>query len=406
MKILQVNKFFFLRGGSERYMIELSKILKAKGHEIAYFSMHHEMNVPSEWSDYFVKNIDYDKCSGVINLFKSGKNILYSREAERNMTRLIEDFKPDVAHIHNFNHQLTPSILFALKRKKIPVVMTLHDYKLACPSYNLLNHGKPCGLCAGKKFYHSLMTKCHKNSLAKSLLVTLESYLHHHILKSYRNIKSFICPSKFMVDKMRSMGFEGNLVHVPHFAPDYAKNPERKEENNAVVYCGRLSREKGIMTLIDAVNDLPVNLTIIGEGPLRKTIEDRSRSREAGKTILMGHLDGQKVAEEIRGKGILIIPSEWYEVFGLVILEAFASGVPVIGSRIGAIPEIITEGKTGMLFEPHNSSDLRNKILYLLSGGGIISEMGKNAKSIAQKEYSPEAHYKRVIEEYNKAIGK
>lgn len=404
MRILQINKFFYLKGGPERYMFKLSELLRAKGHEIAFFSMRHDKNKASQWSQYFVKNIDYNKRQNLKEQIKIFKNTLYSHEAEKKISKLIDDFRPDIAHVHNFNHQLTPSILFALKRKKVPIVMTMHDYKLVCPSYSMLNHGRICELCKGKKFYHCFRTRCHKNSFNKSLAVTIESYLHHNILDSYRFINYFICPSKFIMNKVREMGLRGNFVHLPHFVRSYEWKPLDGKESNKIVYYGRLSPEKGVWTLIEAVKELSVNLTIIGDGPLKNLIEERVKHDEIKNIKLFGHLDGNRLVEEISKNTFLIIPSECYEVFGLVVIEAFALGLPVIGANIGGIPEAVKNGEAGLLFEPGNVENLRDKIKQLLADPDKVAQMGRNAQALVEKEYNVELHYERLMKVYNNAI--
>lgn len=385
-------------------MFELSELLKEEGHQVLFFSMKHGSNLPTEFSRYFVEEIDYDKkhsLRGQIGIFF---NTLYSREAEKKLSKLIDDFQPDIAHLHNFNHQLTPSILFGLKKKKVPVVMTVHDYKLACPSYSMFNAGRICELCKGQRFYRCVTARCHKGSFAKSLLAALESYLHHRILKSYSNIKYFICPSRFVMEKMKEMGMAGNFVHLPHFVDREAWAVSAGEKKDYIVYCGRLSAEKGIGTLIEALKGGAVDTRIIGEGPLKKGIEERIKKDKSENIKLLGYLNGKELAEEVGKSRCLVMPSEWYEVFGMSVIEAFASESPVIGSRIGGMPEIIEDGETGFLFEPGNAGELRSKILNLLNNPAKASQMGKNARALVENKYNAELHYERLMRVYNDAI--
>ena len=404
MKILQINKFFYLKGGPERYIFSVSELLKTKGHDVAFFSMEHQNNVVCEWNKYFVKNIDYIKKHRLKEQIKIFKNTLYSKEAEKKMIRLLDDFRPDIAHIHNFNHQLTPSILFALKKKKLPIVMTAHDYKLVCPSYSMLNHGKVCELCEGKRFYQCLRTKCHKNSFGKSFLVTLESYLHHQVLNSYRFIDYFLCPSKFIMNKLQKMGLKGNFVHLPNFVSVKNLMPIKERKMNKLVYWGRLSYEKGVDTLVEAVKGLQVELKLIGEGPMRAKIEKKIEQDNINNVKLLGYLDKDVLLSRVRNCGVAIIPSECYENNPVSVLEAFALGIPVIGSRIGGIPELIKDGETGLLFEPGNVKDLRDKIMNLLSEPDEVAQMGENARVLVEKKYNPELHYEGLAKVYNDAI--
>jgi glycosyltransferase involved in cell wall biosynthesis len=354
-------------------MFNTSEVLKQKKHEIAFFSMHHHSNLDSIWSKYFISNVDFNKNSGVIGKIKLFFHTLYSKEAEKNLEEVISDFKPDIAHVHNFNHQLTPSILNALNKSNIPVVITLHDLKLVCPNYSMLNHGNICELCKGKKFYHCIMTRCHKNSFSKSFLAALESYLHHYILGSYKKVKALIGPSMFLINKYKEMGLEGQYVHLPNFIDTSKFLPRFGSKSKAIVYCGKLSPEKGIRTLIKAVKDLPVELRVLGEGILRNELE-------------------------------VIMPSELYENNPYSVLEAFALGKPVIGSRIGGIPELVRDGVTGMIYKAGNVDDLKDKIEYMYLNKDKVFEMGKNARRVVEEEFNSKKYYEKLLEIYQKAI--
>jgi len=404
MRILQVNKFFYLKGGPERYMFSVAELLKSKGHEVAFFSMKHENNASCEWNRYFVENIDYIKEHGIKEKITIFKNTLYSREAEAKLLQLIEHFKPDIAHLHNFNHQLTPSILSALKKKNVPIVMTLHDYKLVCPSYSMLNKGEVCELCKDRRFYHCMTTKCHKNSFVKSLLAMMESYLHHQVLNSYRHIKYFICPSRFIMNKMQEMGLKGNFIHLPNFVNIAYLKPAETYKNNKFVYWGRLSPEKGISTLINAFRGLSAELEIIGAGPLRQEIEEELTKNNIKNVVLSGYLGGESLFNKIRDSFAAIVPSECYENNPFSILEAFALGKTVVGARIGGIPELINDGETGLLFQSGNAEDLREKITRLLNNPGAVANIGRNVRQFAEQELNSEKHYQGLINIYNQAI--
>jgi glycosyltransferase involved in cell wall biosynthesis len=366
--------------------------------------MEHPKNADSQWSRYFVKNVEYNKKHNWREQFKIFRNTLYSREAKSKLLQLIDDFKPDIAHLHNFNHQLSPSILSALNMRNIPTVMTLHDFKLVCPSYSMLNHGKVCELCRGKRFYHCATTRCHKDSFSKSFLATLESYLHHQILDSYKNIRCFICPSKFIMNKIQEMGLRGKFIYLLNFVDINRFETAETSKDNKFVYWGRLSSEKGIFTLIEAADGLAVKLEIIGEGPLRKNIEAELGKRKINNVVLSGYLSGENLFSRIKDSLAAIVPSQCYENNPFSILEAFALGKPVIGSRIGGIPELIKDNITGLSFEAGNSKDLKEKILSLLSNPENTSEMGRNAREFAEQELNSEKHYQILMEVYTQAL--
>src|SRR4030042_2879925 len=192
MKILMINKFFYRKGGSEAYMFDLMNLLKNNGHEIIEFSMKDEKNEPSEFADYFINHISFNKREGLWRDLKKALHLLYSFEAKKKLKSLIKKEKPDIAHLHNFNFQLTPSILAVLKKHNIPVIWTMHDYHLICPNYKLFTQGTVCERCKVNKFYNCFKYKCIKNNSAMSFLAMLEMYLHKLILKSYDKIDLFI----------------------------------------------------------------------------------------------------------------------------------------------------------------------------------------------------------------------
>ncbi len=404
MKILQINKFFYIKGGPESCMFNTAETLTQKGHEVAFFSMHHPKNFDSEWQRYFVSYTEYNKRHSIREKVHLFFKTLYSKEATRELERLISVFKPEVAHIHNFNHQLTPSILFVLRKRKIPVVITLHDYKLVCPSYSMVVHGVVCELCKGGKFFSCVKTKCVKDSLSNSFLASIESYLHHKILKSYKMVDCFISPSRFLINKYKEMGLSGEYYHIPNFIDVGKFQPLYSSESNEIAFCGKLSEEKGIRSLISSVKGSQVTLNVLGDGFLKEELSEYISTQGIKNVFLLGHLNGDVLFNRIRESLFLVLPSEWYENNPYVILEAFALGKPVIGSKIGGIPELVKDGITGLTFEPGNVEDLRNKIEYMLSHKEEVVEMGRNARKLIEDEFNDEKYYGRLMEIYTQLV--
>lgn len=404
MKILHINKYFYLKGGPENYLFRLAKLLEERSHNVAFFSMQHDQNVSSKWNQYFVRNIDYNKKHSLWEQISAFSNTLYSIEARNNILKLIDNFKPDIAHLHNYHHQLTPSIIHALDKRNIPMIAKLPDYKMVCPSYSMLNHGKVCELCRDGKFYNCVLTKCHKNSFSKSFLATLESYLHHKILKSYRNIKYYICPSNFLLNKFKQMGFEGNLIQLSNFVDINKYKPNYDVNTNKIIYWGRLSVDKGVKTIIEAMNGSNLQLVIVGEGPIKEELEDMVKARQMKNIYFKGYLKGNELQSIIEDSLFAVLPSEWYENNPNSVLEAFALGKPVIGSRIGGIPELVRDGETGYTFEPGNAEDLSKKIKTLLLNDTARIKMGQNARRFVKLEFNPEKHYQQLMEIYQLAM--
>jgi len=399
MKILMANKYFYLKGGAECVFLDSAKLLSNKGHKTLFFSMHHLKNLYSAYEKYFVLNVDYEK-SGIKNKIDSSIKLLYSLEAKRKAEELIKEEKPDIAHLQNIYHQISPSIIHALKKFHIPIVMTLHDYKMACASYQMLANGRICEACKDRKYYNCFLKKCVKDSKTKSLLNTIEMYLHHKIFHIYDLVDVFISPSMFLKNKVEEMGFKGKIIYLPNFVNLEDYRPQYDWQENSIVYFGRLSKEKGLFTLIEAMKGLNTKLKIIGEGPIKEGLELRVRSLELKNIEFLGYKAGDELKDEIRKSMFVILPSEWYENNPRSIIEGFALGKPAIGARIGGIPELVKDNETGLTFEPWNADDLKRRILQLIENPSEISRMGKNARKMVNEELNPDIHYEKLMEIY------
>ncbi|MBN1799624.1 MAG: glycosyltransferase family 4 protein [Spirochaetales bacterium] len=404
MKILMVNKFFWPKGGSERVFFEEAEFLKAKGHTLSFFSMHDKRNLPCDQNGYFIRHVNYEKFAGIKQELLKAAKLIYSVEAKHNIKRLLDDFKPDLVHLHNIHHQISPSILDALREYNIPAAITLHDYKLVCPTYAMLWRGKPCEKCKNGRFFWCALKKCNKNSYLKSLLNVVEMYIHHKLLHIYDKIDVFICPSMFLKEKIREMGFKRKLCHLPNFIKPEKYMPAYDFKERSLVYFGRLSREKGLAGLIRAVKDLDITLKIIGDGPLRQELESEVKQNKLTNIIFTGYKEGQALEQEIRKSMFVVLPSQWYENNPRTVIEAFALGKPVVGSRIGGIPELVKHGERGLTFIPGNVEDQKAKINYLLNNPKQVGEMGKKARKFVERELNPEKHYKNLMEIYQTAM--
>jgi len=406
MKILQINKFLYPKGGDAIATIAVGELLSLKGHKVVYWGMRHSLNPKYEYEDLFINNVTFENNNNLFSKLKLATNILYSFEAKKKIEKLIKKDRPDIVHLHNFAHQISPSILHVFRKYKIPIIMTMHDYKLVCPVYTLLGNNKVCEKCRYGKYFNCLKNKCTKNSRMKSVISTIEMYLHHKILHIYNLVDVFISPSRFLKRKLEEMGFKGKTVYLPNFVQINEFIPKYGGNENYIVYFGRISKEKGISALIEAVKELDVRLKIIGEGPTRDVLCRRVNDEKIGNVEFLGYRKDRELKDEIRKAMFVMVPSEWYENNPISILEAFALGKPVIGSRIGGIPELVKDGETGLLFESGNSQNLREKIEYLLNHPEDVLRMGKNARQLVEREYNPDLHYKKLMEIYDCAINK
>jgi glycosyltransferase involved in cell wall biosynthesis len=404
MRVLLVNKYFFQKGGAESVFFATADLLKKKGHDVRFFSMAHENNYPSDDGRYFVSKVDYE-VGGVRDKARAAVRLLYSFEAKRKLRELLADARPDIAHLHNTYHQISPSILHVLKEFRIPVVMTLHDYKMVCGSYSMLSHGRICEKCKNGRYYHCLLEKCTKDSRLRSLLNVCEMYLHHRVLNIYDLVDCFVSPSKFLMNELVAMGFRRKTRHLPNFIDVWDPPGSRKgREEPIVVYFGRLSGEKGLSTLITAMKEIEgKTLHIVGDGPQRAELENRIAKEGITNVKLLGFKTGDALKGEIGRSMFGVIPSECFENNPMSVLELFSMGKPAIGSRIGGIPELIGDGERGLLCEPGDPHDLRGKIVSLLEDAEGLRRMGKNAKEYVERELNPEVHYKGLLEVYGEA---
>ena len=408
MKILLINNFYYNRGGDCTYLFSLKKLLEEKGHKVIVFSMRHPRNFESEYSKYFVNYINYAEEVKNQSL-SSGFNVLYrtiySLEAKRNMERLIEQEKPDIAHLQNIHHHITPSILYPLKKHNIPVVWTLHDYTIICPNTLFLSQDRICERCKKTKYFWPSVIRCKKNSFLASTMAAIENTVHR-IMKVYDLVDVFIAPSEFLRNKFIEYGFKEQKIMCIGYLIDIELQDDKKPPGDYYMYVGRISEEKGIKTLIDAAVDNPgEKLKIIGSGPLKKAMELYAASKDKNRTIaFLGHKRRDEVIEYIKNCRFAVVPSEWYENYPFSVLETFACGKPVIGSKIGGIPELVKDNETGLTFEIGNSYELSKKIKYLENNPEAVIEMGRNARAFVERELNADKHYRKLMEIYKRLM--
>jgi glycosyltransferase involved in cell wall biosynthesis len=368
--ILQANKFFFEKGGSERYMFALSQALAARGDEVLHFSMDHPRNLPSPQSRYFVVQRDYDGPFRGTHAWRSLREFVRSREAAQKLGRLVSHRRPDVAHLHNIYHQLTPSIIEVLSDRGIPIVMTLHDYKLVCPSYTMFAHGAPCYRCRGGRFYQAAVVGC-AGSRARSALLAVEAYWQKHS-RVYDRVDCFLAPSEYLRDIMLAAGIPATRIeYVPQLSPDpddgaSVTSPEANMLSTLperfIAYVGRLSPEKGVAVLLDAMARLPgVPLVIVGDGPQATVLRERNAARHLEHVTFTGHLSRPATEGVIARSVALVVPSLWSENAPMVVLEAARAGTPVIASDRGGLRELMAR-TGGCAVAPGNPEELARAI--------------------------------------------
>ena len=403
MKILMVNKFYYIKGGSETYYFELKRLLESKGHTVIDFSMQDEKNFVSPYSNYFVENVDYNNKEGIFSRIKAAADIIYSFESKRKFERLVNEVKPDCIHLHIFQHQISPSILDVIKKYHIPTIYTAHDLKMLCPNYKMMHHGKLCEQCRGGKYFYCVLNKCVKDSYLKSCVNVVEGYVHRW-RHSYDAINVIITPSLFYKKIFEKFGINCNrVIHIPNFI-DFNKHEIEFSEDreNYYLYYGRLSKEKGIMTLIKAVENLNVQLKIAGTGPLEEDVRQYVADKKISNIMFLGFKTGKDLSNIVGNAKAIILPSEWYENGPYSAIEALQLGRPIIGADIGGIPELIDNN--GYLFKPGNIDSLKDAILKLEKLDneqyGVFKD---NSLNLFERNYTKEKHYRLLKEAYRRA---
>lgn len=390
MKIIIVNKFYYNRGGDCIATMALENTLRKHGHEVAIFSMSYPKNIKTEWDRYFAPQVDFSapgisKLKAVARIFKPG-------DVKKRFLALIKDFAPDIVHLNNIHSYLSPYIAEIAYKQGIKVVWTLHDYKLICPSYICLNNGQVCTDCI-KSPLSVCRNKCMKNSFLQSVMGYLEaSFWNKDVLDRY--VDKFIAPSDFMRKLMVFAGFKSEKFYtLPHYMSRGVTEYTEAAKENYYCFIGRFSKEKGIETLIKVANRLPYKLLLVGDGPLK---DDLELMADKDKVSFLGFKEWDELQDIIKKAKFVVIPSEWYEVFGLVSIEAQALGTPVLGANIGGIPETINSNYSGLLFESGNESDLENKINTMFNT--VFDYQAISNKTI--ELYSEDVFYKRLMNIY------
>lgn len=395
MKILLINNYHFKKGGAEKAYFDTAKILESHGHSVAFFSTKNPNNEKTEWEKFFVDNVDYEnKHFSLWQKMKIVQKIIFNFEAKQNLEKLIADFQPDVAHLHNIYHQLSPSIIFALKKNNIPIVMTLHDYKLISPNYSLFLNGK---IWEKKPLFFCIKDKCVKNSYFKSLVCVLEKIIND-FLGSYKKVDVFVSPSKFLIKKFSEFGFLGKIEYIPNpIELSFSDSKSLDCKNGPLVYYGRLSKEKGVDVAVRALKllDEKENLLIVGEGPEKENLVKLVEKLNLNSRIrFVGFKSGQELENVLQKAKAITIPSVWYENMPYTSIESMALGKIVIASEIGGMADLIIDGKNGFLFEPNSSQELAEKIKNLKKYN--LEEIENNAKkSVANLNF--ESYYKNII---------
>ena len=425
MKILLVNKFHYRKGGAETYYLTVGSELERMGHEVAYFSMKHPNNLPCKWDRYFVTQREYNNVKNPLSAVRDGIALIYSPEAKRNFQALCEEFRPDVVHLNNVHRQITLSILDApyLKEHHVPVFYTAHDYVTICPGYLMLDgEGRVCDACLEDgKYRHCIENRCVKGSRAKSALAALEaSFNRAH--RSNERIDRVIAPSSFMRSKLIEGGWpEGKVVALQNFADDAilarasgVAGDVTDRESPYLLFFGRLSAEKGVDVLLRAFDaaapSLPrdMRLIVVGDGPDAAEFRELAASLDSASRIeFAGYQTGDALQTYVERASLAIASSRCRENMPYSIVEAFAAGTPVVGTRIGGIPELVADGVTGFACEPGDVATMADAMVRgaeAFLDAPVYVRMQESCRAYVRENCSRDKFMDQLVELYEEAV--
>lgn len=408
MRILMVQTFHYYRGGDSTYMLNLTKLLEERGHEVIPFAMHHPRNLPSPYSRYFVSGIDYPELLGDLSIRSAWKVLarsIHSRESRQKIARLVDDVRPDIAHFHNFQAHITTSIISPLRRRGVPIVWTLHDYGLICPNSTFLSGDEICERCLPARFFEAAVRRCKKGSLGASLVAMLSAY-YERLMRVPSRVDRFVTPSRFLGGKLVEAGFDRARIR---WIPNFVELEDRVAggEGDYFLYFGRLSHEKGVDLLIRAVKGIGAGrLLIVGTGPVEGELEELASGSAGIRIEFTGYRTGPELEKLLAGAKFVVLPSRWYENLPFSIMEAMAAAKPVVAARIGGIPEMVEDGVNGLLFPPGDVDSLGGCLRRLLEDDSMRREMGRRGREKAERIYNRDLHYRKVMEVYGEVLGR
>lgn len=407
MKILQINKYLYSRGGAEQHMLDLTKLLEDHGDEVLHFSTKDVRNISNDYAEFFPDSVELSNINKLSlgEKIRFGAKIIYNRQAAKKLEEFLDRNSVDIAHIHNIYHHISPSILPVLKKRNIPVVMTIHDYKLLSPNYKLYYNGK-IDMDDTRGWYLSCIKhRCIDGSLAKSTLLTAEMIFHHKIMQYYeRYVDHFIAPSQFVKDIFVSCGWDKKKITVlHHFLPSSVTpivSASSAPSSHQFVYVGRLSEEKGVKKLLQTWYDLrlPYKLDFFGSGPLEQVMKRFVQEKGLTQVTFHGKVQRTKLLNLLSNYTALIVPTLMYETFGLAVIEAFAKGLPAIVPTKGGAAELVRSSDGGVTFDWNKTNSFMNAIKQILDNDSYRV----NALEYIKNHHVPDDYYTKIRSIYEK----
>lgn len=405
MKILLIDVYNYNKGGAETVCFNTGKMLEEHGHKVIYFTLKWADNKPSPYSKYFPESKETRR--GPLKQIKNMVNYFYHFEAAKKIEQLILDEKPEIAHIHLIWGQITPSIFPVLKKYNIPILFTVHDYRIVCPAYTFRNgKGQICEECQGKYFYKCFTNRCCKGSKLMSMVMATELYFRNKFFNPSQFIDGFIYVSNFAKNiqekYMPAVKSTPNII-LYNFSTSIIQKGKSTPKDKYFLFFGRLSYEKGLKTLLTAFKDIPeCKLKVVGTGPKEEELKQFVLKTNMQNVDFLGYKQGKELSDLVYNAYFVVVPSEWYENNPMTIIEAYSVGTPVIGAKIGGIPEIVDDGKTGFQFTSANVEELKAIILKTNNlSNEEYSTISNNTIKFANDNLSPHSYWNKLIGFYS-----
>lgn len=402
--LLSVNNYHYRRGGSDVVYLDHAALMEELGWRNAFFSMHHPKNFSTPWENYFVNELEFGNSYGIVDKAIMASKVIYSFEAQKKIKRLLQDFPADVAHLHCIYHHLSPAILPTLHEHGVPIIMTAHDLKIACPAYKMLNETGICEKCKDGNFFNVIKHKCLRNSLGPSVIVALESTLHHQLNTYKKYLTKVAVPSRFFMNKFVEWGWpEEKFAYIPNYVDSSLFTPEYSP-GEYFLYFGRLAPEKGVETLLKAVKKSGVKLKVAGTGPEEAKLHALQNELQADVEFL-GYQSGDALHSLIKQSKAIVLPSEWYENAPMSLLESMAFGKPLVVANIGGIPEMIEPGETGWMFTSGHVDELADLLANIQSTVvDTLLTFGKASRALVEERFNRDL-YVTAIQNLYASVG-